>query len=109
MAATLSHFFDDGNRIRIQTGQSRFVLNCDREVGIERRQIAGRQGNTIDTYFFLPSPMRALVDRDMLIVTDGDMISFNARFSEDEALRLSNCLKEKFEENVRSRGRNLAT
>ena len=107
MAATLSHFFDEGNRIRIQTGQSRFILNYGGEIGIERMQTRGRFG-MVDGYFFLPSLMRVLVDRDMLIVTNENMtFSFTARFSVDEAEDLSNLLKEKFEENVRSRGRNL--
>ena len=107
MAATLSHFFDEGNRIRIQTGQSRFFVNYGREEGIERRQLRGRFG-MIDGYFFLPSLMRALVDRDMLIVTNKNgQFSFSARFSVEEAEDLSNLLKEKYEENVRSRGRNL--
>jgi hypothetical protein len=62
----------------------------------------------IDAYFFLPSLMRALVDSDMLIVTNEKaQFSFSARFSVDEAEDLSNLLKEKFEQNVRSRGRNL--
>ena len=108
MAATLSHFFDDGNRIRIQTGQSRFSLFYDREEGIERRQVAGRFGNLFDIYFFLPSLIRAGVDRDTLIVTSqGAEFTFQARFSLEEAEGLSNLLKEKFEENVRRRGRNL--
>lgn len=108
MAATLSHFDEEGTRIIIMTGQSRFLLNYGDEVGIERRQIEGRKGKMIDSYFFLPSLMRVLVDRDMLIVTNENMtFSFTARFSVDEAEDLSNLLKEKFEENVRSRGRNL--
>jgi len=99
MAAALSHFDDqlETRRILITTGQSRFVLNYDSEAGIERRQIKGRFG-MIDAYFFLPSLMRALVDRDILIVTDGNMqFSFQARFSVEEAEDLSNLLKEKFE------------
>jgi len=110
MDTALSHFHEDdeGTRILITTGQSRFSLNYGNEVGIERRQIEGRKGSTIDTYFFLPSLVRALVDRDMLIVTNKDMsFSFNARFSVHEAEDLSTLLKEKYEENVRSRGRNL--
>lgn len=108
MAQTLSHFFEEGKKLRIETGQSRFVLNYDREVGIERGQLKGRYGDMMYGYFFLPSLMRVLVDRDMLLVTTEHMqFVFTARFSEDEATRLSNVLKEKYEENVRSRGRNL--
>lgn len=108
MAATLSHFFDEGNGIRIQTGQSRFFLNYGNEEGIERRQVAGRFGNLIDIYFFLPSLIRVGVDRNILIVTNQEgEFSFDARFSMEESEDLSNLLKEKFEENIRSRGRNL--
>jgi len=109
MAAARSHFVDEGNRIVIQTGQSRFFLNYGREVGIERRQLTGRFGNPIDIYFFLPSLIRAGVDRDILIVTNKEAeFSFQARFSLEDAENLSNVLKEKFEANVRSRGRNLS-
>jgi hypothetical protein len=105
--ATLSRFFDDGDRLRIETGQSRFFLSCGSEIGIERMQIKGRAG-MVDGYFFLPSLVRALVDRDMLIITTENMaFAFTARFLEDEATRLSNVLKEKYEANIRSRGRNL--
>ena len=108
MAATLSRYFDEGNRIRIQTGLSRFSLFYGHEEGIERRQVAGRTGNLFDIYFFLPSLIRAGVDRDVLIVTNQDAdFSFQAAFSVEEATRLSNLLKEKYEENIRSRGRNL--
>lgn len=108
MAATLSHFLDDGKRIRIRTGQTQFFLNYGGEVGIERSQIEGRYGDMIYGYFFLPSLIRVLVDKDMVIVTNENaQFSFSARFSEDEAVGLSNLLKEKFEENVRSRGKNL--
>lgn len=55
------------------TGQSRFFLNYGDEVDIERKQIEGRKGNMIDSYIFLPSLMRALVDRDVLIVTNENM------------------------------------
>ena len=108
MAATLSHFFDEGHRIRIQTGQSRFFVNYGHEEGIERRQLAGRFGNLIDIYFFLPSLIRVGVDRNVLIVTNQEgEFSFDARFSEEESEDLSNLLKEKYEEHIRSRGRNL--
>jgi hypothetical protein len=103
-----SHFFDEGNRIRIQTGRSRFFLNYGREVDIERRQVTGMFGNPIDVYFFLPSLIRAGVDRDVLIVTNQEgEFSFDARFSEEEAENLSNLLKDKYETMIRSRGRNL--
>ena len=104
----VSYFFDEGHRIRIQTGQSRFSLFYNREEGIERRQLEGRFGNLFDIYFFLPSLIRAGVDHDTLIVTNQDAdFTFQARFSVEVAQDLSNLLKEKYEENIRSRGRNL--
>jgi hypothetical protein len=49
------------------------------------------------------------VDRDVLIVTNQEAdFSFQARFSLEESENLSNVLKEKYEANVRSRGRNLS-
>ena len=109
MAAPLSRFVDEGNRIVIHSGQSRFFLNYSREVGIERRQVTGRFGNPIDLYFFLPSLIRAAVDRDLLIVTNKEAeFSFQACFSLEGAENLSNLLKEKYEANIRSRGKNLS-
>ena len=104
-----SHFFDEGNKIVIQTGHSRFSLFYSDEVAIERRQLQGRFGNMIDIYFFLPSMIRVGIDRNMLIVTTQDKVhfSFTAHFSEEEATDLSNLFKEKYEANIRSRGKNL--
>ena len=107
MAATLSHFDDDGNRIRIQTGQTVFYLSYDREVGIERREYNGIFGKFY-FYSFLPSLTEAGVDRDVLtVINKKAKMYLRARFSLEEAKDLSNLLKEKYEKNIRSRGRNL--
>ena len=110
MAAPLAHYFDEGNRILVVNGRTRFSLFYSDEDAIERRQLKGRFGNLIDVYFFLPSMMRATVDRDSLIVTtrESAKFSFSTEFSLDEARDLSNLLKEKYEANIRSRGRNLS-
>lgn len=102
-------FVDDGQRFVITDGGTKISLWYVHNVTMERRTLPRPDGSVIDVFFFLPSMMRVTIDRERCVVTfgEGSPLQFVTRFTLAGARALSDALKAKYEEGIRSRGRNI--